>query len=218
MSAVRTGGRRAEKLAARSAAAARNDGTQLGWPGAANRFALFAEVLYTGLVVVVVALPLVTLPLALAVGVRHLRRFLLAESSTIADVWADVRAGFVRTLGFGAALLLALALLAGDLLLVSSGVLPGGVAVGVVCGVLLAGVLALVLTSAASWTPQNASWWALLRPTLLRMRDDVRGSLWLVVAVALVSVVTWQLAILVIPALGCLAFAAIAVRARADAR
>ena len=54
------------------------------------------------------------------------------------------------------------------------------------------------------------------------MRDDLAGAAYLVATAVFAGVVTWQLVPLVIPALGCIALAIVAVperprRARADA-
>ncbi|MDY0912999.1 hypothetical protein [Rathayibacter festucae] len=197
--------------AQREARAAAADGTALRWPGAANRFALFAEVLFTGLLVTILALPLVTLPLALAVGARHLRRFVLDEPSSLRSALAEARAGVLRSLPVGLALLALTAVLGLDLLVASTGALPGATAVAVVCGALLAAALVVVLTASALWVPESR-WVPLLREAAMLAVRDLRGSGALLVALVLAAVVTWQLAPLVVPALGCTVFAALAVR------
>lgn len=197
--------------AQREARAAAADGTALRWPGAANRFALFAEVLFTGLLVTILALPLVTLPLALAVGARHLRRFVLDEPSSLRTALAEARAGVLRSLPVGLALLALSAVLGLDLLVASTGALPGATAVAVVCGALLAAALVVVLTASALWVP-DSRWVPLLGEAATLAVRDLRGSGALLVALVLAAVVTWQLAPLVVPALGCTVFAALAVR------
>ncbi|ROS29862.1 hypothetical protein EDF22_1614 [Rathayibacter sp. PhB127] len=197
--------------AQREARAAAADGTALRWPGAANRFALFAEVLFTGLLVTILALPLVTLPLALAVGARHLRRFVLDEPSSLRTALAEARAGVLRSLPVGLALLALSAVLGLDLLVASSGALPGATAVAVVCAALLAAALVVVLTASALWMP-DSRWVPLLGEAATLAVRDLRGSGALLVALVLATVVTWQLAPLVVPALGCTVFAALAVR------
>lgn len=199
------------RRAARDARAASADGTALRWPGAANKFALFAEVLYTGLLITVLALPLVTLPLALAVGARHLRRFVLDETSTLAIDLADARAGLLRSLPVGLGLLGASVVLALDLALVAGGALPGASAVGAVCAAALAAGLVVLLTACAHWRP-DVRWSALLRESARRAVGDLRGSAAVLAALLLTTVITWQLAPLVVPALGCTVFAAVAVR------
>ncbi|MWV57767.1 hypothetical protein [Rathayibacter sp. VKM Ac-2754] len=199
------------RRAARDARAAAADGTALRWPGAANKFALFAEVMFTGVLVTVLALPLVTLPLALAVGARHLRRFVLDEPSTLATALAEARTGLVRSLPIGVGLVLASAALALDLALVAGGTLPGAAAVGAVCAAALAAGLVVLLTASAAWQP-DSRWVPLLKESAARSVRDLRGSGAVLVAVLLAVVVTWQLAPLVVPALGCTVFAAVAVR------
>ncbi|KQQ05545.1 MULTISPECIES: hypothetical protein [unclassified Rathayibacter] len=200
-----------ERRAARDARAAAADGTALRWPGAANKFALFAEVLFTGVLVTVLALPLVTLPLALAVGARHLRRFVLDEPSSMRTALAEARAGLLRSLPVGLGLVVASAALALDLALVAGGALPGAAAVGVVCAALLAAGLVVLLTACAAWQP-DSRWLPLLQEAAARSVRDLRGSGAVLVALLLAAVVTWQLAPLVVPALGCTVFAAVAVR------
>src|SRR5690606_22077874 len=56
-------------------------------PGATAKFGLFGEVLTAGLLIALVALPVVTLPISLAAGVRHMRRFAAAEDSRVALFW-----------------------------------------------------------------------------------------------------------------------------------
>ncbi|RNE67067.1 hypothetical protein [Cryobacterium tepidiphilum] len=183
------------------------------WPGARRPFALFGEVLLVGILVTVLALPLVTLPVALAAGIRHLARFIAGDASPMAAFWADVRSGIVGSLGVGIGFWLLVGMLAVDGVLAQSGLLPGGSVVGVIVIVLLV-VLPVILTrAAAEWEP--GSGWALaLRAGLRAATDDLRGTLYLVAAVGLLVVLTWQLIPLVIPGFGCLVFAATAVRLR----
>ncbi|NQX10766.1 hypothetical protein HQQ80_03920 [Microbacteriaceae bacterium VKM Ac-2855] len=203
------------RRAARDSRAASADGTALRWPGATNKFALFAEVLYTGLLIAIVALPLVTLPLALAVGIRHLRRFVLDEESSVASAWADVRAGFARSLPVGLALLGGSAVVALDLVLASTGALPGGIGVAVVLVLALVAALVVLVGAAADWAP-GARWLPLLRASARHAATDARSTSFLVVALLLTALITWQLAPLIVPCLGCLAFAALALRLARD--
>lgn len=197
--------------AAREARAAAADGSALRWPGATSSFALFAEVLYTGLLVTLLALPLVTLPLALAVGARHLRRFVLDEPSSLRAALAEARTGFLRSLPIGLALVAASAVLTLDLVLAAGGALPGAAAVAVVCASALAAALVVLLTASTLWTP-DSRWAPLLREAAGVCVRDLRGSGAILVALLLAAVVTWQLAPLVVPALGCTVFAAVALR------
>lgn len=189
------------------------DGSVLRWPGAVNRFALFGEVLWVGILVVACSLPLVTLPAALAAGIRHLRRYLVAEASGVGLFLRDVRRALPGGLVVGFASTALAALLAADLLLASSGALPAGELVGAV-GV--AGLVALglaLVVAAAGWTT-DGGWRAALRTLPARIGADAVGSAYLVVAVVLTAVVAWQLAPLVVPGMGCLVFATVAVGER----
>lgn len=187
------------------------------WPGAKQKFALFGEVLLTGIIVVVLSIPIVTIPLAIAVGKRHLTRFLRAEGSQLALVGADAREGFIGGVGIGCAWLAATGILLMDLLLVASGALPGGVAVGALAVVLLAGLTVLMLWVSASWTPV-VGWRSAVRVGFASLRADLVGSVYLLVGAALVVLFTWMLPPLVIPALGCVCFAVAAISARHAAR
>jgi hypothetical protein len=187
------------------------------WPGAKQKFALFGEVLLTGIIVVVLSIPVVTIPLAIAVGKRHLMRFLRAEGSQLALVGGDVREGFVGGVGVGCAWLAATGILLMDLLLVASGALPGGVAVGGLALVLLAALTVLTLWTAAAWTPASG-WRSAVRVGFVSLRSDLVGSAYLLVGAALVVLFTWMLPPLVIPALGCVCFAVAAISARHAAR
>ena len=187
------------------------------WPGAKQRFALFGEVLLTGIIVALISIPIVTIPLAIAVGKRHLMRFLRAEGSQLSLVAGDVREGFIGGVGIGCAWLAATGVLAMDLLLVASGALPGGVAVGAIAAVLLAALTVLMLWVAASYTPV-LGWRTAVRVGFASLRADLVGSAYLLVGAGLVVLFTWMLPPLIIPALGCVCFAVAAISARHAAR
>ena len=187
------------------------------WPGAKQRFALFGEVMLTGIIVLLVSLPLVTIPLAISVGQRHLMRFLRAEGSQLALVGLDVRQGFIGGVGIGCAWLAATAVLLMDVLLVSSGALPGGAAVGAVAVALLAALTVLMLRVAAAWTPESG-WRVASRAGWTRVRVDLVGSAYLLAAAAMVVLFTWMLPPLIVPALGCACFAVAALSARYETR
>jgi len=187
------------------------------WPGAKQKFALFGEVLLSGIIVVVLSIPIVTIPLAIAVGKRHLMRFLRAEGSQLSLVAGDMREGFIGGVGIGCAWLAATGILLMDLLLVASGALPGGVAVGGIAAVLLAVLTVLTLWVSAAWTPV-LGWRAAVRLGFASLRTDLIGSAYLLVGAALVVLFTWMLPPLIIPALGCVCFAVAAISARHTAR
>jgi hypothetical protein len=182
-------------------------------PAAKNGFALFGEVLLVGLLVIVVALPVVTLPIALAAGTRHLRRFLAAEDSAVAWFWRDVRAGLLGAVGVGFVTVVAVVVLLLDIDMASSGYLPGGVVV-MACGYAGLAVIAVALfTIAAHWTPES-TWRAVVCAVPGHVRADPAGALYLLATAVFAVVVTWQLVPLIVPALGCIAFAIVAVPER----
>lgn len=191
----------------------RSDAPPSRFPGATSWFALFGEVLLVGLLVALVSLPLVTLPVALVAGVRHLGRYLRAEDSALELFWRDVR----QSLGGGilvgcAALGLALVLWL-DLNLAFSGALPGGELIGAVGVILALGAVVGLFTAVGQWTPSRG-WRGALRLVPEAVRHDPAGAAYLAAAGVFTVVVSWQLLPLVVPALGCVAFAIFAVPER----
>lgn len=187
------------------------------FPGATGAFGLLGEVLLVGVLVTLASLPVVTLPAALAAGVRHLGRYLRAESSRVGQFWLDVRDGLVGGLGVGAAAAVIAGVLALDVSLAGTGALPGGAAIAVVGWVGLAVLATALCTAAGRWTPERG-WLAAVRAVPGVWRADVPGALYLVATVVFAGVVTWQLAPLIVPALGCVALAVFAVPERPSRR
>ncbi|WP_410539296.1 hypothetical protein [Streptomyces sp. KL2] len=183
----------------------------------AARFALFAECLLAGVWLLLAALALVTALPAFAAACGHLRRYLDAERAgwrEFAAEWAAaVRTGWRFSLLWWAAL----ALLAFDLRVVSSGLLPGGPVVAAVGAVTAAAAVAVVVTglrTAAAWRP-GADWFRTGRAAVLRtLRTEPGGSLLLAGGLAVVGVAAWMLPPLAAPALGCLAACAVAAERR----
>ncbi len=178
-----------------------------------DRFTLFAECLLVGVLVTVAMVPLITVLPAFAAGCAHLRAHLDEEDTSI-RAWGErfraaLRGSWMVSLaGLGVLLLFWL-----DLAISQAG-LPGGNLVAAVCGL---GILALVVVgsrAAATWRP-GADWRGLVRQAAHRATSDLSGSLLVVFGLFIVVVVTWQLPVLLIPALGCLALALVAVERRA---
>lgn len=187
------------------------------FPGAKGAFALFGEVLLTGLLITAGGLLVVTLPAALAAGIRHLRRYVDAEQSHVRTFWQDWRAALPGGLVVGLAGVALTLVLTLDIHLASTGALPGGTLVAVVGWVgLVVGAVAL-LAAAGAWTPETG-WRAALRTLPSRLGGDPIGAAYLAAAAVLVGVVTWMLAPLLIAGLGCAAFAVVAVPARRGRR
>lgn len=179
-----------------------------------GRFALFAECLLVG-VLVTLSLPgLVTILPAFAAGCRHIRAHLRGESTALrayADTFAAAWRGSLRV---SVPLLAAYPILLFDLLVVLRLDLPGGGPVALVCAVAALGLSVIALRAAAAWSP-GADWPHLVRAAARRsLVDDRAGTLWMVVSLGVLTVVTWQLLPLLVPMLGCLALAAVAVDRR----
>ncbi|WP_406166671.1 hypothetical protein [Streptomyces sp. NBC_00996] len=178
----------------------------------AERFAVFAECLLTGVWIAVTSLPLVTYPAAFAAGARHLRRRAHHEAGGwrefVADFRSAVRGGWIAGLaGWAAA-----AAVWVDVQAVRAGI-PGGPLVGAVgLFALIAGVVA-GLRAAAAWEP-GASWRALLADAGRRTVLDPAGSFLLIGGVAVVACSTLLIAPLAVPVLGAVAAAAVAVEER----
>lgn len=183
------------------------------FPGASAAFALFGEVLLIGVLVTLVSLPVVTLPAALAAGIRHLRRFVAAEASPVSAFWADVRRAVLPGALVGlVATVLALVLLL-DIDLARSGLLPGGAVIEVVGWIGLAAVSVVVLSAAGAWSPERG-WRPALRAVPALVRADIAGAAYLVAAAGFVVVLAWMMPPLVIAGLGCAALAVVAVPTR----
>ncbi|MDY0908446.1 hypothetical protein [Microbacterium sp. CFBP9034] len=187
------------------------------YPGAAGAFALFGEVLLVGLLVTVAGLAIITLPAALAAGIRHLRRYLDAEASPARLFWRDARTALPGGLVVGLAAVVAAGVLALDIHLASSGALPGGPAVAVVgwAGLVVGAVV--LLAAAGAWTPETG-WRSAVRGVPAAIAADPRGGLYLAATAVFVGVATWTLAPLLIPALGCAVLAVVAIPTRRRTR
>jgi hypothetical protein len=178
-----------------------------------QRFALFAECLLAGVLIAVTALPVVTALPAFAAACAHIRAHQAGESTTLRAYRRAFAAACRHSLGVSAALLAAGVLLIVDLWAVRAG-LPGGRAVAATCALAAVGLAVVALRAAATWHP-GARWPALFGAAARRAVADPSGSLLLVVALGTTLVVTWQLVVLLVPMLGCLAMAAVAVEHRA---
>ena len=187
------------------------------FPGAKGGFALFGEVVLTGMLVAAGGLAVVTLPAALAAGIRHLRRYVNAEASHARTFWQDYRRALPGGLVVGVVGVVLALVLVLDIDLAGSGALPGGAAIAVIGWAgLVAGAVAL-LTAAGSWSPESG-WRAAVRGTPHAIATDPIGALYLAAAAVLAGVVTWMLIPLIIAGLGCAAFAVVAVPARRGRR
>lgn len=187
------------------------------FPGAKGAFALFGEVLLTGLLVTAGGILVVTLPAALAAGIRHLRRYVNAEQSHAATFWQDWRKALpgglvVGVVGVALAIVLML-----DIDLANSGALPGGGLISIVGWVGLVVGATGVLLAAGAWTPERG-WRPAVRSIPSAVASDPIGAGYVAAASVLAGVVTWMLVPLLIAGLGCVAFAVVAAPARRGRR
>ncbi|CAL9573223.1 hypothetical protein SUDANB6_04913 [Streptomyces sp. enrichment culture] len=178
----------------------------------AERFALFAECLLTGVWIAVASLPLVTWPAAFAAGARHLGRRLAHERGGWREFAADFRSALRGGWLAGFAGWAALAAVWVDVQAVRAG-LPGGPLVGAVGVSALIGAVVAGLRAAALWRP-GASWRSLLARAGRHTVLDPAGSFLIVGGLAVVVCSAWFSAPLAVPVLGAVAAAAVAVEER----
>ncbi|MFC3577097.1 hypothetical protein ACFOZ0_28225 [Streptomyces yaanensis] len=178
----------------------------------AERFALFAESLLTGVWIALASLPLLTYPAAFAAGARHLRRRTAHEGGGWREFAADFRAAARRGWLVGLAGWVVAVAVRVDVQAVRAG-LPGGPLVGAVGLCALIGAAVAGLRAAAAWTPGD-SWRVLLAAAGRRTVLDPAGSFLLAGGLALVVCSAWFIAPLAIPVLGAVAAAAVAVEER----
>lgn len=209
----RTADRAARRAEVSGSGPVRSGAPPARFPGATSAFGLLGEVLLVGILVFVVSLAVVTLPAALVAGVRHLRRFLRAEDSSLTWFWRDVRDAMPGGLVVGLIVGLAAAILALDITLASTGSLPGGPLIGVVGWAGLAVLVLVLFTVAGRWRPE-VGWRGALREVPRVLRNDLAGAAYLLATAAFAVIVTWQLLPLIVPALGCVALAIVAVPER----
>ena len=183
------------------------------FPGAKGGFALFGEVLLTGMLVAAGGLAIITLPAALAAGIRHLRRYANAEQSHVKTFWQDYRSALPGGLVVGVAVSALALVLMLDIDLANSGALPGGPAIAVIGWAGLVAVATALLVAAGAWAPEHG-WRTAVRRVPSIVAADPIGAVYLAAAAVLAGVVTWMLVPLVIAGLGCAAFAVVAAPAR----
>ncbi|HWV50570.1 MAG TPA: DUF624 domain-containing protein [Microbacterium sp.] len=183
-------------------------------PGAKGAFALFGEVLYTGLLITLAGLPIITLPAAIAAGIRHLHRYINAEESHTRTFWHDWRQALLPGgLAVGGAAALLAIVLAIDIAVAGSGALPGGQIIALIGWAGLVALATALLLTASAWTPETG-WRTAISDALRTTRTDPAGTAYLAIATILTGVLTWMLTPLLLAGLGCAAFAAVAVPAR----
>ncbi|MCE6996068.1 hypothetical protein LZG04_14825 [Saccharothrix sp. S26] len=177
-----------------------------------RRFALFGECLLAGLLVLLVALPVVTLVPALAAGCAHIKAHVDGETTSVRSFFGRVRAALSGGWAVSLGVVAGFAVLVVDVVFLRTRVAGGGL-VAVVCAVAAVGLAVVVLRAAALWSP-SGRWPSVLREGARRAAGDFAGSLLLVMSLAVLLVVTWQHPPLLVPMTGCVLMAAVAVDRR----
>lgn len=212
MSAHDRGARRASRRAALDGTGPTRDQPPAN-PGAIGAFALLGEVLLAGIIVTVLSIPIVTIPAALAAGIRHVRRFVRAEGSPMSALWRDALRALPGGVVTGIVVAALAAVLAVDILLAGSGGLPGGEAIAAAGWAIAALAGGALLLASAAWSPESG-WLNAVRSIPGAVQADPVGALYTVTAAAFVGVAAWMLVPLAVPALGCAVLAAVAIPSR----
>jgi hypothetical protein len=203
----------ARRAAASGSGPVREDVPPARFPGAKNWFGLLGEVLAVGMLVSLASLPLITLPAALAAGVGHMRRYLLAEETTFDSAWRQFKAAFLGGAVVAVASIVLVLVLLLDIDLANSGALPGGPVIAAVGWIGLAAVGLALFTAAGLWTADRG-WRRSIALLPGIVRGDPAGAAYTVATGVFAVIVTWQLAPLIVPALGCVVLAIVAIPER----
>lgn len=186
-----------------------------------NRFALFSETLLAGLLVLVLSIPLVTLPAAYAAGIAHLERHLAGRDDSVRGLWSLFKAALPGSWKLGLTTAAAGVVIVLNLLLAWVGQLPGRGVVLPATLVLAAGAAVVLLRTASAWTDATGhgtsagdSWRTALQAGQAMTLRDWTGSLLLAAALFCAVVFVWMLAALFVVVPGTLILAAAAVKLR----
>jgi hypothetical protein len=180
-------------------------------------FALLAECLLTGAWLVPAALPVVTLPAALAAAARHVAAYVDGESSGWGGFWADFRIAWRESWRVGLAVIGAGVLLGLNLLVLAQEGVPGRPGFALATFLVAGLAVSVLLRVAAAWVP-GSRWRSLFAGAMEETRGDLSGTGILLGGVAVLAACAWALWLLVVPMSGCLIGAAVAVRRRRIAR
>lgn len=186
-----------------------------------NRFALFSETLLAGLLVLVLSIPLVTIPAAYAAGITHLKRHLAGRDDSVRGLWSLFKEALPGSWKLGLTTAAAAVVIVLNLLLAWVGQLPGRGVVLPATLVLAAGAAIVLLRTASAWSdgqPTGATgnnmWHQALRTGKDISLRDWTGSLLLAAALFCAVVFVWMLAALFVVVPGTLILAAAAVKLR----
>ncbi|SDK85757.1 Protein of unknown function, DUF624 [Glycomyces sambucus] len=176
-------------------------------------FALFAECLLTGVWFALAALPVVTVPAALAAACRHLRAYTEGDPASWRGFWTDFREAWRGGWRVGLAMAGAALLLGLNLAVLAQEGVPGRPGFALATFVVAALAATVLLRAAAEWSPA-ARWRDAFAAALAHSRTDVSGTGILLGGLAVFAATAWALWLLAVPMAGCLAGAAVAVRRR----
>ena len=184
-----------------------------------NRFALFSETLLAGVLVLVLSLPLVTIPAAYAAGTAHLERHLDGRDDSIRGLWGLFKAALPGSWKLGITTAAAAVVIVLNLLLAWVGQLPGRGLVLPATLILAAGAAIVLLRTASAWSDSAGStgkdtWRRALEAGQAISLRDWTGSLLLAAALFCAVVFVWMLAALFVVVPGTLILAAAAVKLR----
>ncbi|ACL41082.1 conserved hypothetical protein [Pseudarthrobacter chlorophenolicus A6] len=186
-----------------------------------NRFALFSETLLAGVLVLVLSVPLVTIPAAYAAGIAHLERHLDGRDDSVRSLWGTFKAALPGSWKLGALTAGAAVVIVLNLLLAWVGQLPGREVVLPATLILAACGAILLLRTAAAWSdaaklhagPKDA-WHAALETGKAISLKDWSGSALLAAALLGAAVFVWMLVALFVVVPGTLILASAAVKIR----
>ena len=188
-----------------------------------NRFALFSETLLAGVLVLVLSLPLVTIPAAYAAGTAHLERHLNGRDDSVRGLWGLFKAALPGSWKLGITTAAAAVVIVLNLLLAWVGQLPGRGLVLPATLILAAGAAIVLLRTASAWsdfaapgTTGKDTWGQALEAGQAISLRDWTGSLLLAAALFCAVVFVWMLAALFVVVPGTLILAAAAVKLRSN--
>jgi hypothetical protein len=192
-------------------------------PVPVNRFALFSETLLAGVLVLVLSLPLVTIPAAYAAGITHLERHLSGRDDSVRGLWNIFRTALRGSWKIGITTAAAVVVIVLNLMLAWVGQLPGREVVLPATVILAAAAAILLLRTAAAWSDFSGSAAdgretrrsALAAGQALSVKDWT-GSLLLASALFAAVVFVWMLVALFVVVPGTLILAAAAVKLRSS--
>lgn len=193
-----------------------------------NRFALFSETLLAGLLVLVLSIPLVTIPAAYAAGIAHLERHLAGRDDSLRGLWGTFRSALPGSWKLGITTAGAAVVIALNLLLATVGQLPGSAVVLPATLILAAAGAVLLLRAAAArsgvaWSDVDSeessapgTWSEALGTAKALSLRDWTGSLLLAAALFASVVFVWMLVALFVVVPGMLILASAAVKMRSS--